>query len=332
MKRFWSVSIATIMAISLTACGTASAGSKAPAESKQADFQTGAGKKQETSANKEADISIGAMDVSLEELEEMVASDTEDTIGALTEEYGELLLAIDAYEKYAGNVETIEGFYNTLYSETKSLCIRLREYSVDYAKVILASDRLKEDKYADLEAIYDDIYEDAADEIYDEIYDGILDDAYDDLYDGILKDGYENADYTEWSDLRSEEYEWWSDSRSEVYEEWSDLRSEVYDFWSDMRGEVWDDDIEKAQEVINDFAEDIEKLKAKDLDNVKPAVSETESTVAKNSEETVDNNSEEKESAENNSDLVDGMRPEFKEAMDSYAAFYEEYCAVLKKV
>lgn len=30
-------------------------------------------------------------------------------------------------------------------------------------------------------------------------------------------------------------------------------------------------------------------------------------------------------------DLVDGMRPEFKEAMDSYEAFYDEYCDFMKK-
>lgn len=29
--------------------------------------------------------------------------------------------------------------------------------------------------------------------------------------------------------------------------------------------------------------------------------------------------------------LVDGMRPEFKEAMDSYEAFYDEYCDFMKK-
>lgn len=37
---------------------------------------------------------------------------------------------------------------------------------------------------------------------------------------------------------------------------------------------------------------------------------------------------------EENSDeakLVNGMRPEFKEAMDSYEAFYDEYCAFMKK-
>ena len=30
-------------------------------------------------------------------------------------------------------------------------------------------------------------------------------------------------------------------------------------------------------------------------------------------------------------DLVDGMRPEFKEAMDSYEGFYDEYCAFMKQ-
>ena len=37
------------------------------------------------------------------------------------------------------------------------------------------------------------------------------------------------------------------------------------------------------------------------------------------------------ETEEDNKELVDGMRPEFKEAMDSYEAFYEAYCDVMKK-
>lgn len=32
---------------------------------------------------------------------------------------------------------------------------------------------------------------------------------------------------------------------------------------------------------------------------------------------------------ESNDELVDGMRPEFKEAMDAYEAFYDEYCAFM---
>ncbi len=37
------------------------------------------------------------------------------------------------------------------------------------------------------------------------------------------------------------------------------------------------------------------------------------------------------EKEENNGELVDGMRPEFKEAMDSYEAFFDEYCDFMKK-
>lgn len=39
----------------------------------------------------------------------------------------------------------------------------------------------------------------------------------------------------------------------------------------------------------------------------------------------------ESEDENTNKELVDGMRPEFKEAMDSYEAFYDEYCDIMKK-
>lgn len=39
----------------------------------------------------------------------------------------------------------------------------------------------------------------------------------------------------------------------------------------------------------------------------------------------------EKTETEDNANLVDGMRPEFKEAMDSYEAFIDEYCDFMKK-
>ena len=40
---------------------------------------------------------------------------------------------------------------------------------------------------------------------------------------------------------------------------------------------------------------------------------------------------ETEQSTEASSELVDGMRPEFKEAMDSYEEFFDEYCAFMKK-
>lgn len=46
--------------------------------------------------------------------------------------------------------------------------------------------------------------------------------------------------------------------------------------------------------------------------------------------EDIEENSESEAESETE-ELVDGMRPEFKDAMDSYEAFYDEYCEFLKK-
>lgn len=55
---------------------------------------------------------------------------------------------------------------------------------------------------------------------------------------------------------------------------------------------------------------------------------ETEAPVEESSEKTKEPEETKEKQDEN---LVDGMRPEFKEAMDSYEAFYKDYCDVLKK-
>lgn len=263
--------------------------------------------------------------IGFKELNEVVSTDVENTISAIKSEYEKLVTDIDTYEKYLENTDKVEAFYEQVCEDTKLLCIRMREYSINYAEEIMASDKSNSDKYKDFEELYDCIYDDAGDDIYDEIYDGILDDLYDDFYDGILDDAYDNgAPYDEWSDARSDEYDWWSDARSDVYDEWSDFRSDVYDFWSDMRNELWDDDIERAEEKIVDFREDVEKIKSKGIQ------SEAQTS---NEEKKSDSTSEDTESkdADENEELVDSMRPEFKEAMDSYEAFYDEYFNILKK-
>ena len=64
--------------------------------------------------------------------------------------------------------------------------------------------------------------------------------------------------------------------------------------------------------------EDIEKIKDK---------SSGGDTQTSNREENSDAASKDVE----NEELVDGIRPEFKAAMDSYEAFYDEYCDIIKK-
>ena len=181
---------------------------------------------------------------------------------------------------YKSNTEKMEAFYDHVIASHQELTVRLRKYALAYAEIVLASD--SDDKYDEMEEMYDVIYDRAGEEIYDEIYDGILENMYDAFYDGILEEAYDTVEYSEWSDFRSEEYDWWSDARSEVYDEWSDFRSEVYDFWSDMRSELWDDNMEKAMEEIEDFRADIEKMEGKGEKENSGA--ETEVTVEENME------------------------------------------------
>ena len=338
MKKFYALLIAAAMMISVTACG-----SKTPAKEVQSDLeQMEAEVEAVVEEAKEVSEELQELEEGLDAtgegglaaLEEKVLKDVEGTISALTEEYDSLVTEVDSYEKYLDNVETVEGFYAKILSETQSLCIRMREYSVEYANTILASDKENDEKYSDLEELYDCVYDEAGEEIYDEIYDGILDDVYDDFYNGILDDAYEDAEYSEWSDARSNEYEWWSDARSDVYDEWSDFRSEVYDFWSDLRGEMWDDDMEKAMEIVEDFKEGIEKRKGDIAEDSGDGVDgDVEEQAGADEAAKEESKADEQADLDENSDadLVDGMRPEFKEAMDSYEEFYEEYCEVLKQ-
>lgn len=243
----------------------------------------------------------------LEELSELVSQEMDARVAALNEQYEKLQAEIDTYDKYIENQEKIEDYYSSVYYDMQDTCIRMREYCVKYVQVILESEKENDEKYDDLEEMYDVIYEDAGEDIYDEFYDGVLEDIYDVYYDGILDDAYDAVAYKEWSEARSEEYE-----------RWSDFRSEVYEFWSDMRSEFWDDDIDRAQEKIQDFQDDILQLKE-------------ENGNAEKSSDQLENTSKTSEGQAASETNTEEIGTDFKEAMDSYEAFYDKYCEFMKK-
>lgn len=321
-KRLISMLCAAAVLLSFSACGSESenvseeeTSSEVTSSSEETTEMTESYSVTEESKAPPADTA-GAID----ELNSLVAEDVENTISALNAEYEQLKSEIDTYSKYLSNTDKMKAFYTKVYNTNYSLCVRMCEYSLDYAEAIIASDMDADDKYDELEELYDNIYDDAGEEIYDGIYDGILDDMYDDFYDGILDEAYDNneySDYNEWSDALSDEYKLWSDTRSDVYSDWSDMRSDIYDFWSDIRSKVWNDDIEKAEKRLEDFREDIEKLK--------------EDAVQTESSDTSDIETDTPEKTPPAENLADGMRPEFKEALDSYETFFDEYCDFMKK-
>lgn len=273
-QKVLTILLAALM-LFLAGCGTAESGTPSSQTESSSQAESGAESSEESTAESvqessgevspasrpEESASAGTDPQGVDQLKAALEKDVEALISSLTSEYEELAADIDTYEKYISNAGRVESFYASTVETVRQFCIKLREYSVTYATVITASDGSYSEKYDELDAIYDDIYDDVGEEIYDEIYDGVLDDMYDTFYDGILDKAYDSAPYEEWSDARSDEYDWWSDARSDVYDEWSDFRSDVYDFFSDVRSAVFKDDDEKTVSKIEDFIADIEKLK-----------------------------------------------------------------------
>ncbi len=276
MRRILSLLLAIMMILSLSACSekqpeqiTGNEQPQSTKESVDSEIDNGKVPTTDTSAStteSDSEIDNGKMPTvetsanTIEELEIAIAKDVEDTVNALNNEWQALSATINSYDDYVKNAEKVEAFYDKINYEAEQVFIRLQQYAVKYAELIMSSDISNDDKYDAFDDLNDCIYDDAADDLNDDIYDGLLDDMQDALYYDILDDSDDADDYSEWYDVRSDEYENWYDTRSDVYENWYDTRSDVYDFCYDMRGELWSDDIEKAEKALADYKEDVEKL------------------------------------------------------------------------
>lgn len=313
MKKVISMTLALVMAASLAACGGgASSGSSATAQSAPPPTP-------ESTAAETQDSTASAGDDGT--LYGTASADIESTVSSLTAAYEALTADIATYDDYVANVDRVEAFYATVIEETRNLCIRLREYGADYVDSVLSSGLTCDEMYDELDVLYDDLYDDAGGDVYDEIYDDLMGDLYDVFYDGILKDAYDTVDYSDWADTHSNEYDFWSDAHSDIYDEWSDFHSDIYDLWSDVRGELWDDDLDRAAEKLADFRADLQSLKEESA-QTGSAGSQAESSSAP---------AESAASGTAPEELVDGMRPDFKSAMDSYETFMGEYCDFMAK-
>ena len=208
-------------------------------------------------------VNVNVIEVSassVDEIEEMVIKDVEDTNEKLKSERDSLSEVITDYNSYTKNVDKVKAYYDSALKQTELLSIRLREYAYKYAELIMNEDASYKAKYKDLSGIYEYIYEDAGKAMY-EIYDKTVKDMYDIYYDGIIKDAYDTEDYDVWSDVSSDAYDDWSNCLSDIYDVWSDMQSDIYEFQSDLRSEVYDHDDERAQKKMDKFKKSIFRMK-----------------------------------------------------------------------
>lgn len=251
MKKTMSVLLAIAIMLSLSACK----------ENLQTEENNSSQSQSPNNNNISSDNFVDTSATTIEELESIIAKDIENTVNTLNSDWETLLAKVTTYDDYVKNAEKIEQFYEKINEQSENACIRLQEYAVKYAEMIMASNMSNDDKYDAFDDLNDCIYDDAADDLNDGIYDGLLKDMQDALYEEVLDDSEKAPSYSDWYEIRSNEYENWYDTRSDVYENWYDTRSDIYEFFSDMRGKLWSDDIEKANKTLSDYKEDVEKLK-----------------------------------------------------------------------
>lgn len=265
-KKILSICLSIVLVFSIVAVFS-SCGTDADEDAKKygydhTDKENTISLEDKTTKAEEASENHNTVEVdSIESLETIIIAYVNDEIAGLNTELAELTGNISTYDKYVKNIDEVESFYEKVSNASVSISIRLREYSVEYAEMIVESDMSTDDMYNAFDALYDCIYEDAAEVLYDGIYDGILKDLYDAFYDGVVSDGVDSTSYSEWYDTSSDAYELWYDTSSDCYEHWYDMQSDVYGFWFDAKGEIYSRDVDGAKDEIADFKEDVKKLK-----------------------------------------------------------------------
>lgn len=240
---------------------------------------------------------------------EKVCTETENETTALLEKLG------DSYDSYTKNEQRITEFYQILQERSSELYETLYACGVDYFKGVAAQGL---DDYRTWDNAMNGFY-DEWDDIMDEYYNA-WDDALDDIYDkadDLIEDAYDDLSYNEYSDVWSEMYKGYSDTWSVLYNLYSDAWSETYNAYSACWSGFYEGNTD-VDAILNELTG--ENSKGSSADNGSVEGNAQDQNTASGSNPKTDSNVGSSE-----------VRSEFKEAMDAYEAFYDEYCDILQK-
>ena len=310
MRKLTAMLLALLMTASLVACGETTVD---PAADKQ-----GTNEPQSSVTTPEREYDENDPTAVLEE----ISNDFADVIKKLTQKLEKTFDAVGTtYEDYQKNKGLVDEWIELVLSETDALFVRTRENSIAYFKLIASDPDHKYSEFCDeaLDEYYDAVYDEAMDEYYDSIYDEAMDDLYDEYYDGIIDKAYDDIEYSEWSKVSSECYKTWLDASSAIYKKWLDESSYMYGLWLEVNSAFcWDDNFD-VDAIVDQYEK--EKVEVEDEQKENDETEKPEKS----------DNAVTPEPTQSAETTTSGIRPEFKEAMDSYEAFYDAYVELLIK-
>lgn len=256
-----------------------------------------------------------------EEVLQSMQSDFNSTAQKLYDEQSKMFGEVgDTFAQYTEHVQQVRDWYDLTVSETEALGERTLEASKTYFQTVIDTVDLSDDEAVSdaIDNYRDAIYDDAYDDYYDAIYEDAFDDTYDAYYDGVLKDALDVEDYSTVSNAMSDEYKALSDARSDVYRAISDARSDVYGIASEAYGAQYSDEF-TMDEIFRDPVVSIEK----DGGSSSEKASDDQSTSSSGA-------SIENDASDAGSGAASSVSADFKQTMDSYEAFFNEYVDFMK--
>lgn len=188
---------------------------------------------------------------------EAYETDLDETIAMFGEAFEALKAEIDSAEAYAKNPEAAADFAAMVVEETEALCGRLYGYAAEYGEEALNAG-VDTDECCDfIDAIYDNIYDEAGEWLFDEIYDGIVEDFYDFYCTDIVEPASKDMDYDEWYELYDTVYNVWNETSDAVFELYSEFTDKSFGLYSSLNNAYFDGDAEAFEESLKAFEEEI---------------------------------------------------------------------------
>lgn len=293
MKRILTMFLAAMMLLPLVACGSTI-------------------ESDDNSASELPEVSYDKQN--LESILSAITTETETAIQKISGDSAAVVEKLGkSYDTYDANKTNVTDFYSNSLKETEALYAGLEAISMDYFKCVGEQGLDDYDTWDNAMEDFYDVWDNAMEDYYD-----AWDNAYEEVYDqcdNLIKDASSEIEYSEYSDIWSEMYEEYSDAWSEMYETYSDAWSETYSNYTDVWSGFYNNQTD-VEAILKAAAEQKNKNEDTSDDTAKtdiPAGNAPESTT------------------EETTEMVDGIRRDFKEAMDNYEAFFDEYVAFMKK-
>lgn len=305
VQKVLSVSLVVILILSITACSAnpAISSSDSPLQ------ETSDTPSKEPHDKKDSTEILDTLELEFESAIQFMKEES----AHLSEKIG------DSADSFSQKKTAVTDFYESSLEKAEALYAVTVTFSVDYFKYVSEQGLDEYKRWNNSMEDYYDIWSDGMDDFYKS-----WNRAYEDLYDeftDLIESSYATLEYEEYSDVYSAHSNAWTAMYSAYSDAWNKAYSSYSSVWSGFYNA--NDDVDA---ILREAAREDKKNPSSDTDADTKEETPVDSAAPNSTAGDVSSST-----SNSKSEAVDGIRPEVKEAMDAYEAFYDEYIALVKQ-